>query len=60
MSNNHPIPMRGGSEYDALTRWKRYLRWRSKERTAIKRAYWHRARKALHAEMQLSVAEFWK
>ena len=25
MSNNHPLPMKGGYEYDAFTKWRRYL-----------------------------------
>jgi hypothetical protein len=39
------IPMKGGDEYDALTRWKRFLRWRPGERKAIKRGYNKRARR---------------
>ncbi|GAB4438642.1 MAG: hypothetical protein Kow00120_06360 [Anaerolineae bacterium] len=46
---SHPIPMRGALEYDALTRWRRYLRWRAGERKAVKRGYWRRARRMARA-----------
>lgn len=50
MVRAHTIPMRGGDEYDALTRWKRYLHWRSGERKRIKRGYNRRQRRALRIE----------
>lgn len=38
------IPMKGGAEYDALTRWRRYLSWRPGQRKAAKRSYRRRCR----------------
>jgi len=40
------IPMKGGDEYDGLTKWKKYLHWRPGERKRIKRRYNKRARRA--------------
>ena len=39
------IPLKGGDEYDALTRWRRLLRWRPGERKAVKRQYQRRERR---------------
>lgn len=39
------IPMIDGDEYDALTPWRKYIRWRSGERKRIKRRYNRRARR---------------
>jgi len=39
------IPMKGGAEYDAFTRWKRWLHWEPGERKAIKRGYRRRCRR---------------
>jgi hypothetical protein len=41
----HRGKMRGAIEYDALTKWKRYLYWRPGERKLIKRGYNKRVRK---------------
>ena len=43
----HPpsrIPMKGGLEYDALSRWHRFLNWRPRERKQAKRSYSRRLR----------------
>ena len=40
-----PIPMKGGDEYDALTRWAKLLFWKPGERQRIKRGYQRRVRK---------------
>jgi hypothetical protein len=40
------LPLKGGGEYDALTRWKRFLNWRSGVRAEIKRKFNKRVRKA--------------
>ncbi len=40
------IPLRGGDEYDALTRWRKVLIWRAGERARIKRRYRRRERHA--------------
>lgn len=39
------IPMIDGDEQDALTKWRRYLHWRSGERSRIKRKYRRRERR---------------
>jgi len=39
------IPMKGGAEYDALTRWKKWLHWSPGERKAIKNGYRRRCRR---------------
>ena len=39
------IKMISGDEFDALTRWKKYLKWRAGERKRIKRKYNRRERK---------------
>jgi len=33
------MPMRNGDEHDALTRWRRFIRWRKGELRRIKRTY---------------------
>ncbi len=38
------LPMKGGDEYDALTRWRKVLDWRAGERSWIKRKYRRRER----------------
>jgi hypothetical protein len=45
------IPLSGGDEYDALTRWRRFLRWRSKQRKRIKSQYNKRIRRREKEEM---------
>ena len=39
------IPMIDGDEYDALTPWRKYTRWRAGERRRIKRRYNRRDRR---------------
>jgi len=39
------IPLKGGDEYDALTKARRFHRWRKGKLKAIKRAYNKRFRK---------------
>ena len=39
------IPMNNGDEYDALTKWKRFIKWRSGQRKKIKRRYNKRERR---------------
>jgi len=46
------IPMNSGDEYDALTRWKRYVHWRPGERKRIKRRYNRRARRLAKADLE--------
>ena len=41
----HRERLKSGDEYDALTRWRRFLRFRSRVRKAIKRQVNKRARK---------------
>ena len=40
----HRERLRGGDEYDALTRWKRFLYWRPGQRRTIKRRFNKRQR----------------
>lgn len=42
----HREPMKGGSEYDALTRAKRFYHWKPGVRQWIKRQFSKRVRKA--------------
>jgi len=42
---NKRIPMKGGDEYDALTKTRKFLRWKSGQIKKIKRAYNKRFRK---------------
>ena len=42
---NKRIPMKGGDEYDALTKGRRFLRWKAGQVKKIKRAYNKRFRK---------------
>jgi hypothetical protein len=53
------IPMKGGDEYDALTRWKKYLHWSPGQRKAIKRGYRRRCRRLAKENIQsdLSASE---
>ena len=39
------IPLKGGDEYDALTKARRFYKWRTGKLKAIKRAYNKRFRK---------------
>lgn len=41
----HREKLKGGDEYDALTRWKRYLGWRPGQRKLVKRQFWKRQRR---------------
>ena len=45
------IPLRNGDEFDAITRWRRYLYWRAGERARIKRAYRRRERRVAKEEI---------
>lgn len=38
------LPLKSGDEQDALTRWRRYLRWRPGQKTRVKRSYRRRVR----------------
>jgi hypothetical protein len=46
------LPLKGGDEYDALTRWKRLLHWRPGIRAWMKRKYNKRVRKAAKADLR--------
>jgi len=48
------VPLSGGDEYDALTRWKNYLHWKPGERKRIKRKYNKRARYRIRLELNES------
>jgi hypothetical protein len=41
------MPLKTSDEYDALTRWKKFLKWRPGQRKKIKRAYNKKERKWL-------------
>lgn len=41
----HRFKLRGGDEYDAFTKWRRFLRWKPGQLRKIKRRYWKRFRK---------------
>ena len=42
------MPLKTGDEYDALTRWKKFLHWKPGERKRIKKAYNKKERKWLN------------
>lgn len=46
MKLGRTLPLKGGDEYDALTKWKKFLKWRAGQRKAIKRAYNKRQRRS--------------
>jgi hypothetical protein len=43
------IPLRGGMEYDALTRWRKFQAWRAGQRKWVKRKFRKRARQMVKA-----------
>lgn len=47
------IPMISGDEYDALTRWRRFLRWKPGLRSQVKRGYNKRVRRQGKQELRL-------
>jgi hypothetical protein len=49
---NGRIPMRGADEYDALTKFKRHIKFRAGARKAIKAQYNRRARAIGRRELQ--------
>lgn len=44
------IPLKGGDEHDALTRWRRLIKFRAGQRKKAKRSYIKRLRKWLKGE----------
>lgn len=46
------IPMVGGDEHDALTRWRYFLRWKPGQRKAAKRSYSRRQRATAKQELR--------
>lgn len=50
------IPMKGGAEYDALTRWKWYMNWVPGERKAIKNGYRRRCRRQAKENIRLELS----
>lgn len=44
------IPLKGGDENDALTRWKRLIKWRPGQRKSAKKTYQKRLRQMAKAE----------
>jgi hypothetical protein len=51
------IPMNTGDEYDALTKWKKYVHWKAGERKAIKRRYNRRERRKSITEVFAELRE---
>ena len=51
MKRAHIIPMAGGDEFDALTRWRYFLHWKPGTRKAIKRGYNRRQRAQVRIEL---------
>lgn len=49
------IPMRGGDEYDALTGWRKYLKFRPGVRKRIKKGFKKRVRKFVKAILRKEV-----
>ena len=46
----HPIPTKGGFEYDALSGWRKVIRFRAGQRKAAKQSYAKRVRQFLKME----------
>jgi hypothetical protein len=46
------MPLGSADEYDALTRWKKFLKWRPGQRKKIKRTYNKRERRWLKKEVE--------
>jgi len=49
------IPMKGGDEYDALTGWRKYCKWKAGDRSRIKRGYRRRCRRLARQELRTSI-----
>lgn len=47
------MPLKTGDEYDALTRWKKFLYWKPGERKRIKKAYNKKERKWLNKILKM-------
>lgn len=52
MMGKREVPMIDGDEIDALTRWKKYIRFRPGERKRIKRKFNKRARRFAREEIE--------
>lgn len=50
MSRSHPIPLAGRTEQDALSGWRKVMRWRPGQRKGAKKTYNRRARRAWKEE----------
>ena len=50
-------PMATGDEYDALTRWRRFVRWRAGQRASIKRGFRRRVRRLVKRMIDRSTPE---
>lgn len=46
------IPLKGGDEYDAFTRWKQYISWKPGERKGIKRGFNQRERHVQKSQLK--------
>lgn len=46
------IPLKTADEFDGLTKWKKFLHWRSGERKQIKRGYRKRVRRWVKQKMR--------
>lgn len=44
------VPLKSGDEYDALTRFRKFLKWRPGDRHKIKRAFRRRVRRMFKKE----------
>ncbi len=51
------VPMKTGDEYDALTRWRRFLHWRAGDRKDIKRGFRRRVRRAVRRLLRKDVSD---
>lgn len=49
----HKGELKTADEYDALTRWRKYLSWRAGERAAIKAGYNRRQRRIAKSMLQV-------
>lgn len=47
------MPLKTGDEYDALTRWKKFLHWKPGKRKRIKKAYNKKERKWLNKILKI-------
>jgi hypothetical protein len=54
----HDIPLKGGSEQDALTGWKNFIKFKCGERKKIKRLFNRRERRYIRRKIKEKIPEY--